>query len=128
MPSYRFPKNERLSRKKIWEAVFEKGSRLKSFPLLLFYLNAPLPEDVSVQAGFSVPKRAFRSAVDRNRIRRLMKEAYRLEKPVIFNNMQGTYALVFLYLGKEMPDFRDISRAMETLLQKFKEHEEAAEN
>jgi ribonuclease P protein component len=128
MPSYRFPKKERLSRKKLWEAVFEEGARLKSFPLLLFYLNTPLPEDITIQAGFSVPKRTFRSAVDRNRIKRLMKEAYRLEKPLIFNNMQGTYAFVFLYLGKEMPDYTDISRAMEKLLQKFKQHEEASEN
>jgi ribonuclease P protein component len=54
-----------------------------------------------------------------------MKEAYRLEKPDVFNNMQGSYALVFLYLGKDMPDYGDISKAMRSVLTKFKQHEEA---
>ena len=128
MRSYRFPKKERLSRKKLWDEVFSKGGRLKASPLLLFYLKAPLPEDVPVQAGFSVPKRSFPRAVDPNHIERLMKEASRLEKPGIFNNMQGSYAFVFLYLGKDKPDFQHISRAMRSVLNKFKQHEQTTDN
>lgn len=128
MLSYRFPKKEKLSRKKLWEAVFEKGERLRSFPLTLYALRADLPEGVPVQAGFAVPKRSFKKAVDRNRIKRLMREAYRLEKAGRFNNMQGTYAFVFLYLGKEMPDFNKVSRAMKTILNNFDPHEAPAEN
>jgi len=128
MHLYRFPKKERLSRKKLWEAVFEKGTRIKAFPLMLCYLPAPLPEEVSVQAGFAVPKRSFKKAVDRNRIKRLMREAYRLEKPGIFNNMQGKYAFVFLYLGKKPADFKTVSQAMKAVLTKFMLHEEDIEN
>lgn len=127
MVSFGFPKNERLSRRTLWELVFEEGKQLKAYPLLLYYLKTPLPEPVAAQAGFAVPKRAFRKAVARNRIRRLMREAYRLEKQVVFNNSFGPYAFVFLYLGKEMPDFQQISGAMKTLLKKIVTHEEANE-
>ncbi|MEJ2161760.1 MAG: ribonuclease P protein component [Robiginitalea sp.] len=128
MQRYRFSKKERLSHKKLWEAVFEKGTRLKAFPLMLYYLRTPLPEKVPAQAGFAVPKKSFKKAVSRNQLKRLMREAYRLEKPGIFNNMQGNYAFVFLYLGKEPTDFTDISQAMKAVLTKFKLHEEDTEN
>ena len=127
MPSYRFPKKEKLSSKKLWETVFGRGARLKTFPLVLQYSRCPLPENVPVQAGFAVPKKSFRKAVDRNRIKRLMREAYRLEKPELFNNIEGTYAFVFLYLGKEIPVFSDISHAVKTLLKNFNANEEVVE-
>jgi ribonuclease P protein component len=127
MPAYRFPKKERLCSKKLWEAVFRKGARLKAFPLVLQYCKCPLPENVPVQVGFAVPKKSFKKAVDRNRIKRLMREAYRLEKPGLFNNIEGSYAFVFLYLGKEIPVFSDVSHAVKTLLKNFNANEEVVE-
>ncbi len=127
MPDYRFPKRERLARKKLWEAVFRRGSRLKAYPLALYYYRTGLPEDVPVQAGFAVPSKSFRKAVDRNRLKRLMREAYRLEKPGAFNNIEGSYAFVFLYLGREIADFSEVSHAVKTLLHKFKAHEKISE-
>ena len=123
MTSFEFPKKQRLSRKKLWEAVFQKGARLKAYPLALYALQADLPEDVRVQAGFAVPKRSFKKAVDRNHIKRLMREAYRLGKPVHFNTLERPFALVFLYLGKDTPDFARVSRAMQAVLNEFETHE-----
>ncbi|MBC2838185.1 ribonuclease P protein component [Robiginitalea sp. SC105] len=128
MASFRFPKREKLSRQKLWEEVFSKGATIKAYPLLLYYLQSPLPEPVPVQAGFAVSKRNFRRAVHRNRIKRLMREAFRLEKPGFFNNTEGSFAFVFLYIGRELPDFDTISRATHTLLTKFNPHEAAAED
>lgn len=127
MASFGFPKKERLKSRRLWEAVFEEGRQIKAYPLLLYYLKTPLPEAVAAQAGFAVPKRALRKAVARNRVKRLMREAYRLDKPVVFNNSFGPYAMVFLYLGKETPDFSQISGAMKTLLKKIVPDDEAHE-
>ncbi len=128
MVSARFPKREKLSRQKLWESVFREGTAIRAYPLLLYYLETPLPEPVPVQAGFAVPRRNFRRAVSRNRIKRLMREAFRLQKAGYFNNTKGTFAFVFLYIGREMPDFSEISGATNNLLKKFIAHEAATEN
>jgi ribonuclease P protein component len=128
MSSFRFPKKQRLSRKKLWEEVFERGIRLKAYPLALHALQTPLPEAVLTQAGFAVPKRNFKKAVSRNHIKRLMREAYRLERQPYFNTLERPFALVFLYLGKDTPDFTRISGAMKALLKQFETHEATIQN
>lgn len=114
-----FPKKERLKSKKLLEQLFRKGSAISAFPLKLLYLKTSLPEDVPFQVTVVAPKRNFKSAVKRNRIKRLLKEAYRLNKPFFFNNTKGQYALVILYLGKEMPSFSQIESGTKTLLAKL---------
>ncbi|MCX2718496.1 ribonuclease P protein component [Lentiprolixibacter aurantiacus] len=117
--AFSFPKKERLSSKKLIEQVFQEGSNLKQFPLKLIYLETSLPENVKCQAAMAVPKKRIRLAVKRNRIKRLMREAYRINKGPIFNKMEGNYALLFLYLGKESPDYRQVEKAMKDLLLRF---------
>ncbi len=117
--AFSFPKKERLKSKKLLEQVFEEGKSIKRFPLKLIYLKTPLPEAVSFQAAMAVPKKKVRLAVDRNRIKRLMREAYRHHKGDIFNKAVGNFALLFLYLGKESPEFREIEGAMKVLLELF---------
>ena len=117
--AFSFPKKERLKSKKLIEQVFEEGKSIKRFPLKLFYLKTPLPEDVPCQAAMAVPKKKVRQAVKRNRIKRLMRESYRLQKGDTFNKMVGNFALLFLYLGKESPEYREIDSAMKVLLDKF---------
>lgn len=114
-----FPKKERLKSKKMIEQVFQDGKTLKQYPLKLFYLRAELTEDSKCQAAMAVPKKRIRQAVKRNRIKRLMREAYRQNKEPIFNKMVGNYALLFLYLGKEGPEYREVESAMKTLLLRF---------
>lgn len=128
MSGFRLPKREKLTHKQLWESVFATGHRLKASPLLLIYKKVPLPRAVQAQVGFSAPKRRFPRAVARNRIKRLMREAYRLEKMVLFNSTKGPYAFVILYIGKKEPELAEIRRAMKSLFQKLAEYEEHAED
>jgi ribonuclease P protein component len=127
--SFRFPKKEKLKSRKLIELLFTEGSAITRFPLRLLYLEKELPKDTQVQAAVTVSRKAFRNAVSRNRIKRLMRESYRLNKALVFNNIEGNFAFLFLYLGKEMPTFNEVERTMQSLLKNFiarKNDEEAS--
>ncbi|MCJ7468129.1 MAG: ribonuclease P protein component [Maribacter sp.] len=117
--AYTFPKKEKLKSKKLIEKLFEEGKYISNFPVKLVYLKTVLPEDVKFQAAVAVPKKNFKSAVRRNRIKRLMREAYRLNKEIVFNNSDTNFAFLFLYLGKEMPKYSDLDKRIKGILQTF---------
>ena len=101
----------------------QNGLSVKSYPLKLIFMPADLPENVQVQVAMAVGKRQFRNAVKRNRIKRLLREAYRLNKGSFFNNMERKYAFLILYIGSDLPSFEMVNQAMTKLLHKFKSHE-----
>ncbi|HLT50461.1 MAG TPA: ribonuclease P protein component [Arenibacter sp.] len=121
MEPHRFtlPKKEKLKGKKLIERLFAEGKTTTHYPLRLIYLKTKLEDGAKIKVGVTASKRNFKSAVKRNRIKRLMREGYRLNKSPIFNNIEGDYAFIFLYLGKDMPDQRKISETMIHLIQKF---------
>ncbi|MEM6720349.1 MAG: ribonuclease P protein component [Bacteroidota bacterium] len=116
---YRFPKEEKLKSKKCLDLLFSEGNTVSKFPLRLVYKATDLPENVPIQAGVSVTKRRFKKAVTRNRIKRLMREAYRLHKNNVFNRISTSYAFMFLYIGKQEPTYEEIETSMVRLLEKF---------
>lgn len=115
---FTFPKEEKLKHEKQIQEVFTKGSSITVFPLKLLYLKTE-NKATGIKVGFSVPKRNFKSAVARNRVKRLLREGYRLNKHSFFNKTEGNYALMFLYLGKEMPSFYVIEKKMQSIFDKF---------
>ncbi|MGB6153321.1 MAG: ribonuclease P protein component [Pricia sp.] len=121
--NFLYPKKEKLKSRKLIDRLFAEGKSVSKYPIKLIYLSTALPENVKIQAGVAVPKKNFKSAVRRNRIKRLLREAYRLNKPAGFNNSSGSFAFLFLYLGTEMPSFTDIERNLQSVLGKFIEKE-----
>jgi ribonuclease P protein component len=115
----KFPKKEKLKSKKLIEVLFKEGKTLTSFPYKLIYLKVEVPMDAKFKTSVAVPKKNFKSAVKRNRIKRLLREAYRLNKHLVFNNSEGNFAFLILYLGKEMPNYPEVERGVQLILKKF---------
>jgi ribonuclease P protein component len=116
---FTFNKKEKLKSEKLIAQLFAEGQSVVAYPLRLVYLPTTFDDNVKVKTGVSVSKRNFKKAVDRNRIKRLMREAYRLQKDAYFNNFSASYAFMILYIGKEETEFETISQKMTQILNKF---------
>ncbi len=127
MSEYSFPRKEKLKSQKLIEELFQSGRAFSAYPLLLKYikLDDKLPDGVNVQAGFTAPKRRYKSAVKRNLIKRRMREAYRLHKSPLIEQLdqeQHAYALMLIYTGKEILDYHHIEKSMVKILRKLIAH------
>ena len=112
-------KQERLKSKKLIEKLYKEGNSVKSFPLRMMYLQTSHTSNFPAQVGVSVPKRNFKRAVDRNRIKRLMRETYRLQKQIVYHNLEQPYVFMISYLGKEEWKYEELYKKMEKLLKLF---------
>ncbi len=114
--NHKFPIEHRLKSPKTIEKLFSEGKTISKFPIKTFYLI----EDTSISlAAFAVPKRNFKSAVDRNRIKRQLRESYRLNRHIILEENIPAFKMLFLFLGKKKPTYSEIDKAMLVLLNKL---------
>lgn len=114
-------KQERLKSKKLITQLFSEGKSIKVFPLRMVYLQTEHNSKFPVQCGVSVPKRNFKKAVDRNRIKRLLRESYRLQKNIVYSEVDKPYIFMISYLAKEEWSYAKLKLSMEKLLIKFTE-------
>lgn len=101
---YTFPKQEHLCRKKLIEELFSKqSSSFGVYPLRIVWIKAAAPTTAPPQVLISVSKRTFKRAVDRNRLKRLIREAYRLNKYRLTEQPNGheIALLGIIFTGKE---------------------------
>lgn len=122
MTSRTFPKNEHLKSKKQIEALFHQGKAFSVFPLKIYYLPTHIASPGIACAGFAVPSRVFKKAVERNRIKRQMREAYRLQKNELttFLHENGfELALFFIFVDKKLPQYADLHKKTGKALKKL---------
>jgi len=112
-------KDEKLKSRKLIEHLFAEGKRVKSYPLQLIYLQIDHDSEFPIKVGFSVPKKVVKLAVDRNRIKRMMREAYRLNKYLISENIKEPYIFMFIYTDKEEPNYVDLEEILKRVFVKF---------
>ncbi|MCF3111198.1 ribonuclease P protein component [Niabella sp. CC-SYL272] len=119
--TYPFPKSARLKSRKTLQEVFSNGKRLHSGFIKLFYLTGPAAQP-DIKCGVGVSSRYFKKAVDRNRIKRLLREAYRLQQEALKQKVlqtQNQVSLFLLFTGKELPDYEAVYKQTGNLLQKL---------
>lgn len=116
---FTYTKKDKLKSKKQIDALFTNGKTVTVYPLRLVYRETTFNDDSVLKAGVSVSKRLHKTAVSRNRIKRLLREAYRLNKPLYFNNSSTTFAFMILYLSKDGTTFDELNQKMKLLFEKF---------
>ena len=116
-PRFFLRKEERLRSKKQIEKLFSEGEILNVYPLKIIYLYSEYSENLPARAAFAVSKRLFKRAVDRNLIKRRMREAYRLNRHILAAAAKPWKKdIFFIYTGKEISDFYSIQKAMKRSL------------
>lgn len=116
---FTFNKKQKLKSKILIDKLFNEGKSVSAYPFRLVYLPYSFNEDILFKTGVSVSKRNFKRAIDRNRIKRLMREVFRLHNAQFFNNMSTSHAFMILYIGKENPTFTQVETRMTLLFEKF---------
>jgi ribonuclease P protein component len=114
-------KNERLKSRKLIEQLFSEGNKFGIAPFRVFYLYTE-NKKMLLQFGVGVSSRNFKKAVDRNRIKRMIREAYRLQKGVLQNSLKeknGELFLFIIYTGKEIPGYAEVHSKTQKVLDKL---------
>lgn len=116
-----FPREEKLKSKKLIDQLFAKGKGISSNPVRLVYLKEEESGRQAPQVLFSVSKRNFKRAVDRNRIKRQMREVYRLHRDLYFPPEETDhYLLAFIYTSKEKIPYKVLEKKLNLALERLK--------
>jgi ribonuclease P protein component len=116
------PKSERLKSRKQIDALFAGGKSFAQAPIRVSYQLMPSAEKGGLQIGVTASKRNFKKAVDRNRIKRLLREAYRLQKEDVLLQLktsQKSGIVFFIYIDKTIVSFVTIKEAMAKCLKRL---------
>jgi len=126
---YTLSKNDKLKSAKAIEQLFKEGQSFSLFPFRVLYLYREALQEESfgpasghLQTAFSVSKKYFKKATDRNRIKRLMREGWRLQQDILKTRMKeaNKYLSVFIiYTGNELPEHELVFKKITTVIKKL---------
>lgn len=118
-----FPREEKLKSRKMISNIFSEGSVVKSYPIRIQFIFHDLDGFPPCQMGVSVPKRHFKSAVDRNKIKRQIKEAYRLNKSKFLEKLElkkKKLAMMVIYSANINLEYTQIEKLTISALSKIR--------
>ena len=115
-------KDERLKSRKAIEQLFKEGKRFTVSPFRVYYLPTTGIQGQNLQFGIGVSAKNFKKAVDRNRVKRLTREAYRVQKNLLQDQLKvkdkGLH-LFLIYTHNELPDFKLVNDKVDLILKKL---------
>ena len=120
--TFSYNKFEKLKSRKQIELLFAQGKSISSFPVKVFYLPVEHTPEHPVQVGVGVSARNFKKAVDRNTIKRRMREAYRLHKLPLHEYLmaeQKSVTVFILWIDKQLPTTSALQDLMPVVLEKL---------
>jgi ribonuclease P protein component len=121
MPEFSFSKGERLTSKKVIATLFQEGNVVISPPFRILYART-VPGEFPAKMAVSVPKRLFKRAVDRNLLKRRIREAYRIRKPDFYGRLSGLgtgVELVIQFQNGQLMDFHTLSEGLSRGIEKL---------
>jgi ribonuclease P protein component len=115
---------ERLKSRKLIEQLFSEGKNFSSQPYRVYYLFSPHnhQSQFNIQFGVGVSTKSFKKAVDRNRVKRITREAYRIQKTELQDKLNANALhlnLFFIYTVKELPDFNMVKEKLAVILNRL---------
>jgi ribonuclease P protein component len=114
---YTFSQKERITNKKTFEHIFNSGKSISVYPYKWIWIETPTTnsQPPPLQLGISVPKKSFHKAVDRNKIKRRIREAYRKNKYLLYEVLQNKkriMALMVIYTAKDILPYCEMEKKM----------------
>jgi len=120
MGSFRFSKDARLSGRKAIENLFENGRSFSAFPLKVIFELCQSADQAS-KVLITVPARTFRKATDRNKLKRRIREGYRLNKSLLSST--SAFTVAYIYIAKEVLPSSTIHEAIQSSLRRLNRYD-----
>ena len=122
MKKYTLNSTERIKHRKIIENIFSIGETVYNGNIRINFIKTTFSDNAIAKVGFFVPKKKFKRAYKRNKLKRMMREVYRLNKPEFYDILTKKnikIALLFVYLGNEIVDYNNIEKDILSALNKM---------